>query len=388
MFSSRVPSELAPNRLSAAVHRLRAGGVPFLDLTESNPTRAGFEYPADLLTGLGSQRGQEYRPAPLGLIEARRIVARELSQSGLDVPAERVVLTASTSEAYSLLFKLLCDPGDIVLTPRPSYPLLEHLTRLDGVESCPYTREYHGRWTVDPGEIAARVSARTKAVVVVNPNNPTGSFVTRDELDAIAEICRTRSLALIGDEVFADYPRSALKPISVLGQRGALTFRLGGLSKSVGLPQVKLGWLAIGGPSAFVQQTLERLEIVCDTYLSVGTPVQLALPDLIERGISVRRQIQARLSANWQSLLDAASRAPSLRVLQSDGGWYAVVQVPSTNSEEAMVVELLERDRVLVHPGYFFDFPSEAHIVVSLLPVPDEFTRAIALLCRRLGTPA
>ncbi len=378
-FSGRVPADLGSNRLALAVRRARSSG-PLLDLTESNPTRAGFDYATDLLAPLAHPRGLRYEPSPMGLQAARCAVAAEFDRRGSRVAPDRIVLTASTSEAYSLLFKLLADAGDEVLVPRPSYPLFEHLTQLDAVSAVPYDLEYHDRWTIDLAGIEAAITARTRVLLIVSPNNPTGSFVKRDELARLTAICASRGIAIVADEVFNDYelePGSAAAAGSVLGEGDALAFSLGGLSKSAGLPQVKLGWIAAGGPDALVAPALQRLELVCDTYLSVSTPVQLAAPELIERGAAVRAQIQARTIANYRLLRQRTAAVPACGVLRAEGGWYAVLQVPSIDSEEDLAVALVERCGVLAHPGYFFDFPRESYLVVSLLPPEAAFADGI-----------
>jgi hypothetical protein len=360
-----------------------------IDLTESNPTRAGFHYPADLLTPLASGRALVYDPSPFGMDWARRAVAADYARRGADVPAERIVLTASTSEAYSLLFRLLADPGDEVLIPRPSYPLFEHLTRLDGVVARPYDLEYHGRWSIDFSSVERALTPRTRVLVVVSPNNPTGSFVKREEMDRLARLCTPRNVALLADEVFADYDlESDLwdRATSVAMRRDVLTFALGGLSKSIGLPQVKLGWMATGGSDAVARSALERLEFISDTYLSVSTVVQVAAAELLLRGGVIRDEIRARTAANYRRLQELARPAPSCRVLRAEGGWYAVVQVPSFRSEEDLAIELLESDGVLVHPGYFFDFAHESFLVVSLLAPEPEFADGVARLLARAET--
>jgi hypothetical protein len=370
MFSARVQDDLAPNRLARAVERARADGRPIIDLTESNPTRAGFDYPADLLAPLGDRVGLAYSPRPLGAPDARRAVAADYARRGLAVSPDRLALTASTSEAYSLLFKVLCDPGDEVLVPRPSYPLFEHLTRLDAVAAVPYDLEYHGAWTVDLDSVERAFSSRTRAVLIVSPNNPTGSFVKQEELDRIAALVARHDAAIIADEVFADYELvdgAAGQAAQALTRGDALVFSLGGLSKSVGLPQVKLGWIAIGGPDAMVERALARLELACDTCLSVSTPVQMAAAALLQRGAAIRRQIQSRVATNYGHLMARAGATPSCHALQAEGGWYAVVHVPSLCSEEELVLRLLEEEGVLIHPGYFFDFPRESFLVLSLL---------------------
>ena len=390
MFSSRIASDLAPNRLSAAVARLRQGGIAFDDLTESNPTRVGLNYPARLLDSISAPAGLNYDPRPFGLASARDAVAGDFRRRGMRVPRNRIVLTASTSEAYSLLFKLLCDPGDEVLVPVPSYPLFEYLAALDAVHARPYALDYQGSWSVDVDGLKRATTDRTRAVVVVNPNNPTGSYLKRAELDELAAHCRAHGLALIGDEVFAEYVLDADPPrtTSVLAQHQALTFSLGGLSKSLGLPQMKLGWIAVAGPDDLVRPALERLELICDTYLSVATPVQVGLPALLAEGASVRTEIRDRVTRNYRALLQQAPRCPAVSVLPAEGGWSAVLQVPAMQSEESLVLQLLEHERVLVHPGYFFDFPREAFLVVSLLPRPEAFDRAVDRVFARIEAAA
>jgi hypothetical protein len=390
VFSTRVPSDLAPNRLSAALARLREDRVEFDDLTESNPTRVGVDYPGRLLEALAQPCGLTYAPEPFGMPSARDAVVGDFRRRGITVPRDRVVLTASTSEAYSMLFKLLCNPGDEVLVPAPSYPLFEYLAALESVRPRTYQLEYHGAWSLDIDGLRRATTERTRAVVVVSPNNPTGSYLKRDELDALAMHCRARGLALIGDEVFAEYVLDAELPrtSSVLTQREALTFSLGGLSKGLGLPQLKLGWMVAAGPDELVRPALERLEIICDTYLSVATPVQAGLPALLAEGAAIRTGIRDRVTRNYRSLLKAAPQFPSVNVLPAEGGWCAVIQVPAMQSEESLVLQLLEHDRVLVHPGYFFDFPREAFLVISLRPHPDVFDRSVARVLRRVEAAA
>ena len=391
MFSRRVPSNLTPNRLAVALARARADRRPLLDLTRSNPTRAGFDYPPDLLAPLADARGLVYAPEPFGLREAREAVSADYARRGLAVSPGRIVLTASTSEAYSILFKSLCDPGDEVLVPRPSYPLFEHLTRLDAVNVVPYDLEYHGAWMVDLDGVARAVSPRTRALLVVHPNNPTGSFTKPIELARLSALCAARGIAVIADEVFADYeltPGAVAAAGRILGEPEALTFSLGGLSKSVGLPQVKLAWLGLGGPAALVDDALVRIELVCDTYLSVSTPVQVATGALLENGASIRRQIQSRIARNHRYLADAVGRHPACRLLLAEGGWYAAVRVPTLCPEEDLAIRLLEEDGVLVHPGYFYEFAHPSFLVISLLPPEAEFDEAVCRVIARVGGDA
>ncbi|HXD73096.1 MAG TPA: pyridoxal phosphate-dependent aminotransferase [Vicinamibacterales bacterium] len=384
MFSSRVPADLAVNRLSRAVADAYAGGRPLIDLTLSNPTRAGFEYPDYLLSALADERGLKYEPSPFGLVSARQAVARDYARRGLTVSSDRIALTASTSEAYSLLFKLLADAGDDVLVPVPSYPLFDHLAQLDGVVLRRYELEYQNGWSIDVGSIERALSPSTRALLLVTPNNPTGSFVSRAELKQLQAICAQRNIALVADEVFADYqvrPGACVDAARVLDATDGLVFSLGGLSKTVGLPQIKLGWVAVAGASGLVDEALRRLELICDTYLSVSTPVQAALSELLTRGAAVRKQIQARIASNYRTLADRIEGVPSCSLLVADGGWSAIIRVPSIGTEEDLVVDLVGKG-VLVHPGYFFDLPHESFLVVSLLPAEDQFSDGIDIVLR------
>ena len=378
MFSSRLPHHLDPNPLSLATAALEAAGADLLDLTETNPTNVGLAYPSDVLACLSNPLAGRYQPSAFGILSAREAVAADYARRGTPVSADQIVLTASTSEAYSLLFKLLCDPGDNVLVPQPSYPLFELLTALDGVPANPYRLDYNGVWTIDRDSVEKAISARTRAILVVSPNNPTGSMLREDDREWLVGLCRERALALIVDEVFADYPLAPRKDASsIVGEDRALTFSLGGLSKSAGLPQVKLGWMVVGGPEAIVTKAMSRLEVICDSYLSVATPVQLAAPELIASGRAIRAVIARRLDENLDHLRRRLATSPSVTLLEPEGGWSAVLQVPATELEDALVMRLLANDHVRIHPGYFFDFPREAYLVVSLLPEPRVFATAI-----------
>lgn len=400
MFSSRLPPTLTPNRLTQAVSTRRARGAAILDLTETNPSRVGLPYPPGLLAPLGDPEALAYEPSARGLSLAREAVSLEYLRHGLDIDPALIFLTASTSEAYAFLFKLLCDPDDEVLVPQPSYPLFEHLTRLEGVRVGGYGLLAHDGWGIDLQGLEEAITPRTRAVLIVSPNNPTGTRLKRHELTALAEICERRQLAIVGDEVFADYalrPRGGreaaaggragedpFEPVSVLSQRRVLTFGLGGLSKSVGLPQVKLGWMALSGPEADVCAAAERLDLIGDTYLSVSTTVQLAAPWLLSAGTAVRAAIQARVEANLRAFERALASAPSCTLLPVEAGWTAVLRVPAIRPEEELVLDLLERDGVLVMPGYFYDFHAEAYLVVSLLPDPEVFAEGVARLLARV----
>lgn len=389
MFSSRVPEHLESNTFSRALGRARMEGRPLIDLTLTNPTHAGIVYPPDLFQALAQPAVARYAPSPFGLPCAREAIAGDFARRGVAVPVERIVVSSCTSEAYSLLFKLLCAPGgDSVLVPAPSYPLFEHLTMLDGVRSMPYRLRYDGRWWLDFSSVDEGWDPQTRAVLAVSPNNPTGSLLTVAELAGLGARCAARDAALIVDEVFADYPLA--EPHAAHTDPGArttpdaLTFRLGGLSKSAAMPQVKLGWMAVDGPAPLVHEALDRLELICDTYLSVSTPVQVAAAALIAGGAVARRQVTERVRTNYAVLHALAGSHPSIDVLNADAGWSAVLRIPARSGEEAAVLDLLERDAVVVHPGYFFDFPHEAYLVVSLLPVPDDFREGVRRVLERM----
>jgi alanine-synthesizing transaminase len=388
-FSKRLPGELTPNRLAQAISALRAEGRDFVDLTISNPTRAAFDYPSTILEPLADPHGLVYEPSAFGTQAARAAVAREYARQGLDVSAGRIVLTASSSDAYSLLFKLLADAGDEVLVPRPSYPLFDHLTGLEQLVPRPYDLEYDGCWSIDFSSLERALGSRTRAVLIVAPNNPTGSLVTAAELDQLAAICARRGIAIICDEVFADYdlqPGALERAARVLRRDDVLSFALGGLSKSAGLPQLKLGWIATAGPLPHVNAALERLELICDTYLSVATPVQIALPRLLERGAEIRAQIRTRVAANDAWLRREASTS-ACTVLHAAAGWYAVVQVPRIAAEEDLVLTLLREHAVLTHPGYFYDFAHEAYLVVSLLTPTAAFRDGVGRVLQFFDSP-
>ncbi len=318
---------------------------------------------------------QQYRPEPLGLTSARNAVARYWASSrGEPAPSVAdVLLTASTSEAYAFLFKLLCDAGDEVLVPAPSYPLFEHLAELELVKAVPYRLAYDGAWYIDHDALKRSVSSRTRAVIVVCPNNPTGHYAASAELERVAEL----GLPILSDEVFFEYPLCSVQPPRV--PQHVLAFRMGGLSKLAGLPQLKLAWTVLSGPATERQEARERLELIADTFLSVGSPVQLALPALLESTPSVTSAIGARCRQNLEALRDLTRSSP-LTLLRAEGGWSAVVQVPHVVSEDDLVVSLLEREGVLVQPGWFYDFERPGYLVLSLLAEPGHFREAAARL--------
>lgn len=375
-FSSRLPWNHPENCLSRALARRRAAGLPILDLTQSNPTRAGLLYEDRICAALADSRALIYEPHPAGAPAAREAVAAWYARRGLRAEAAEIVLAPGTSDAYAWLFKLLCDPGDEILAPRPSYPLFEFLAGLESVRIVPYRLVYDGRWWVDWESLEDAAGSRARAVVVVQPNNPTGSFLRRDEIARLAAFCAVRGLAIISDEVFADYPLGEQAVPSLLGQGAAPCFVLGGLSKAAGLPQMKLSWIVAAGPGEFRRTAIERLELIADTYLSVGTPVQCALPVLLGEGERLRDQIRRRTRRNYRLLGRRFGSGSAITMLAAEAGWYAVLRVPRVRSEEEWCLELLERG-VLVQPGYFFDFSEEAYLVVSLLVPPAELADGI-----------
>jgi aspartate/methionine/tyrosine aminotransferase len=389
VFSARLPGRLLPNALTRAVDVHRASGRRLLDLTETNPTRVGLAYPADAFQPLSDPATAVYRPEPRGLIAAREAVAATYAGQGMVVDARRIMLTASTSEAYSLLFKLLCDPGSNVLIPRPGYPLFDLLTRLDGVGARAYRLDEQGRWSLDRTSIEREMTAETRAVLVVSPNNPTGSMLGAADREWLVDMSSARGIPLIVDEVFADYPLAPdTDAVRMPGEARTLTFSLGGLSKACGLPQLKLGWIIVDGPDPLADEALERLDVIADTYLSVSTPVQVATPRLLETGRAIRHAITARIRDNLAKLRERLAICPSVTLLEPDGGWSAVIQVPATRSEEAQALQLLEHVDVLVHPGYFFDFDREAFLVLSLLPEPAVLDEALARMLPIVGGSA
>jgi aspartate/methionine/tyrosine aminotransferase len=376
-FSNRadIHPRLGLNALSLELDRRRRAGRTHLDLTVSNPTRASLPFAGGAVLGaLARPSALEYDPMPFGLPVAREAVAALWASRGIAVDPSRIALTASTSEAYAYLFKLLCDPGDSVLVPSPSYPLLEFLTRYEGVAVVPYRLRYDGAWHVDFDSIVRARTERTRAIVVVSPNNPTGSYVKRDELARLAEL----GLPIVSDEVFGAYPfaTDARRPVSALEAEGAVVFALDGLSKLVALPQLKLAWITASGPAEPVSAAFERLELVCDAFLSPSTPVQQALPSLLESGRVVRDAIRARLARNLDALARRLADTP-LTVMTVEGGWYAPVRFPAVLDEEAWVLGLLEERDVLVQPGFFYDFEVEPVVVVSLLTEEETFQAGV-----------
>lgn len=387
MFSSRTDWLLAPNRLARQLEERRQQGLPVLDLTESNPTRCGFAPDPKILKLLQDPRSVTYEPDPRGPLSARRAVCEYYSAHGARVTPEQVFLTTSTSEAYTYAFRLLADPGDKVLIPQPSYPLFDFLAGMNDLEVVSYPLRYTHAWRIDTDNVRDCWVPEAKAMIVVHPNNPTGSFVKPCELEILAECCQRSRCALIADEVFADYPLEAGddRVPSHAARSEVLTFTLSGLSKISALPQMKVGWVVVNGPKRELETALERLEVIADTYLSVSAPLALSLPALLELRMTVQPRIMERLRSNLCWLDQQAASCRAVTRLKVEGGWYAVLKVPETVSDEDWAVDLLSADGVLVHPGHFYDFPDESHLVISLLTDELVFREGTGRVLARLS---
>jgi alanine-synthesizing transaminase len=381
-FSDRLPWSAPKNAYSLLLLERRLSGSSLLDLTCANPTEAFADYPhQDIAGAFGAIADFQYEPDPFGSLSARRVIVDWYATQGIRTDANRIALTASTSEAYSILFKLLCDPGEEILIPSPSYPLFEYLARAEGVRTTPYQLVYDGGWFVDFESIRNAISPRTKAIVVVNPNNPTGSFLKKREVSELMEVAARHGLALISDEVFMNYAavESGDQVRSLIGHDDAvLSFSLNGLSKEAGMPQMKIAWIVVSGQEKEASSALMKLELLLDSYLSVGTPVQRVLGELLRIGFGIRAKIGSRLRENREAL-SALAGSPA-RELASEGGWSVILQVPRVRTEEAWITSLLAEYGVVVQPGYFYDMANEAFLVVSLISPPEIFSAGIGRL--------
>ncbi len=397
MFSERTNWKLAQNRFTEALERARAGGAKILDLTASNPTRVGLEYDSrTILAALGSERALDYDAQAKGLVHAREAVAgyyRDRSGHGerdvasnvsMDVDAERIILTTSTSEGYSYVFRLLCNAGDELLVPKPSYPLFDFLGDLQDVKLVPYPLIYDHGWQIDFPSMEKMVSARTRGVVVVHPNNPTGSYVQAGEVELLNSFCRAHGLAVVVDEVFLDYQIGDKAHSSFAGNRDVLTFTLSGLSKISALPQMKVAWVVTGGPPEEAAAAMARLEVIADTYLSMNAPIQWAVPTLLKQRKNIQLQLMERVRANLAELDRQLAGQRACERLSVDGGWYAVLRVPVTRSDEELAIELVREESVLVHPGHFYDFPSDGYLVLSLITPAADFAEGMSRTFRHL----
>jgi len=379
MFSRRTDWKLTPNRFTQVQQELLAEGREMLDLTISNPTRAGLQYDAkSVLDALVDPTAMDYDPQPKGLRSAREAVAGYYVERNADVDPESIILTTSTSEGYSYAFRLLCNADDEILVPKPSYPLFEFLADLQDVTLGSYPLLYDHGWQIDFPSLSKAVTNRTRAVVVVHPNNPTGSFVADEERAALNKFCREHNLALIVDEVFLDYAHDGVGRPTFAVNQGVLTFTLSGVSKISGLPQMKLAWIVTSGPEQAVSAALARLEVIADTYLSMSAPIQLAAPALLEQRHPIQALLRDRVRVNLGRLDRELVKQKSCRRLKVEGGWYAVLRVPVTQSDEDLAIEILRQRSVLVHPGHFYDFPSDGYLILSLITPPENFRQGIA----------
>ena len=397
MFSKRTNWKLEENAYTRALRRHRESGKAFFDLTVSNPTDCEFAYDeAAILGALQAPAALHYDPEPKGLPQARAAVADYYAQrdsgKGARLDPSRIILTTGTSEAYSFLFRLLCEPGDEVLIAHPSYPLFDFLATIQDVTLRPFRLIYDHGWQIDFTALRRLIGERTRAILLVHPNNPTGHFVSEREAAELNAICADHELALVVDEVFLDYElvRAGANPKrkshgSFVSNARALTFVLSGLSKIAGLPQMKIGWIAASGPETLVRDAMARLEIIADTYLSLSAPAQYALPALLAQRHAIQPQIVARVEENLRQLDQALARQKTVSRLEVEGGWYAVLRVPAVQSDEELAIRLLEERDVLVHPGHFYDFPEDGYLVVSLLPREKEFADGVRRLLEGIG---
>lgn len=384
MFASRTNWNLSSNRLAQALTEFHASGRKLLDLTASNPTTCGFAYDeAAILHSFDNADALKYQPDPRGLLSARNEVCEYYAQRGNRVSADDLFLTASTSEAYSFIFRLLCNPGDEVLIPTPSYPLFDFLADLQDIKLIRYPLFYDHGWHIDFYALEQAISPRTRAAIVVHPNNPTGHFTKQEEISRLNQLFCLGGMAIIADEVFLDFQLGAGKAPSFAANSGALSFTMSGLSKISGLPQMKLAWIAVSGPAAKKREALVRLEVIADTYLSVSTPVQLAAPSLLAQRDRFQYQLMARVRQNLAELDRQLAVQESCTRLEVEGGWYAVLRVPAIRSDEELALAVLQEDGVYVHPGHFYDFSGDGNLVLSLITPEREFADGVKRILAR-----
>jgi alanine-synthesizing transaminase len=385
MFAKRTNWDLTPNRLSEALTAHRAAGKPLLDLTISNPTECGFHYNgAEILSALNNPAALGYEPNPKGLESARRAVAGYYSARNENVPIEDIFLTTSTSEAYSFIFRTLCDPGDEILIPSPGYPLFDFLADIQDVNLVRYGLLYDHGWQIDFHSLEQAITPRTRGVIVVHPNNPTGHYTKPAEMTKLNAICSARELAIIADEVFLDFPLDGNRATSFVSNRDALTFTMSGISKISGLPQMKAAWLIASGPPQLKNEAIARLELIADTHLSMNAPVQHALPIFVAQRKSFQEQLMSRVRHNLAELDRQLSAQKVCSRLAVEAGWYAVLRVPATRSDDDLALELLRTHGVYVHPGHFYDFPSDGYLIVSLITPELDFLKAVTRVLKVL----
>ena len=382
-FSARTNWNTEESELARALRLRREASLPVADLTASNPTRCGFEFPAGLLEALANPAAFDYDPQPRGILRAREAVSAYYAEHGANLDPSQLILTTSTSESYSYLFRLLCDPGSEVLILEPSYPLFDFLATIDDVHLKTAPLVYDDGWQLDPEALRRAISPDTRAIVLVHPNNPTGHFLKPWEVAELGQLCRQFDLSLIVDEVFLDYSFGERAWSFATGLDGVNVFVVSGMSKIAGLPQMKSAWIAATGPDSY--QALDRLEVIADTFLSMNAPVQCALPAWLEMRRGIQGQIQARVAQNLAALDAAIAAVPALSCLKVEGGWYAILRIPALQPDEQTVHELLDQG-VWVHPGYFFAMPENGWLVVSLLTPGEEFELGSAALVNYFST--
>jgi aspartate/methionine/tyrosine aminotransferase len=383
-FSARTNWETAETDFARALRERRESGQPIYDLTASNPTHSGLKYDeASILFPLAAPEALSYDPIPQGMLHARAAVSAYYRDHGAAVDPAQIILTTSTSEAYSYLFRLLCDPGDEVLIAQPSYPLFDFLAVLDDVRLTPYALFYDHGWHLDIEAVRQSITPRTRAIALVHPNNPTGHFTKAHERAQLETLCVEHNLALILDEVFLDYAFHPAQAKSfAVGPHPALTFVLSGLSKIAVLPQMKAAWIAAFGPDEALKQSLTRLEIIADTFLSMNAPIQHALPHWLAHRHTMQRQISARTAKNLHLLNTMLAEQSLITRLEVEAGWYAVLRIPAIRRDEEAAIELIRKEGVFTHPGYFFGFSGDGWLVVSLLTPENDFQTGINALIR------
>jgi len=384
MFARRTGWNLEKNAFTLALERHQRGGRELLDLTASNPTKVGLAANSEILRCLAKPESLDYDPQPRGLPSSREAVVEYYRGLGAELSADQVILTTSTSEAYSFIFRLLCDPGDEVLIPTPSYPLFDFLAEIQDVRLLPYELIYDHGWQIDFHSLSGAITPRTRAIILVSPNNPTGSYVKAREREELNRLCLGHELALIVDEVFFDFNLSSENFETFARDDQALTFTLSGLSKVAGLPQMKVAWLAATGPAELVSTAMERLEVIADTYLSMNAPIQHAIPELLAQRTLFQLELMDRLRANLADLdLQLAGQKLCSR-LEVEGGWYATLRVPVTQTDEELAIKLLEQRDVLVHPGHFFNFQSDGYLILSLMTPEEVFSEGVRRILMHL----
>lgn len=381
-FSNRTDWASEENPLSQKIAELKRRGIALLDLTASNPARCGFHYADEsLLSALIHEKNLDYDPNPRGLVNAREAIAGYYAAKNIRVTPEQIFLTSSTSEAYNFIFRLLANPGDNVLIPQPSYPLIDYLAAISDVELKKYALRYADRWRTDFDSLTGLADTRTKAILLVHPNNPTGHYVCTEDIRALTQLSAKQTLPLVVDEVFFDFPiQPDLTPRSFAANHESLIFTVSGISKCLGLPQMKLSWIVVTGPEKIRGEAIRRLEIIADTFLSVSAPVQNALPVWFEKRKEIVSEIRERLALNLKTLKKEASKWKGVLLLKPEGGWYAMLKLPDSKTDEAWTLEILEKTHVLIHPGYLFDSSEESLAVLSLLTDPAIFKTALSSL--------